>query len=123
MRLLRVLMALQASKGAVGDADLEVLARREGVPLHHLEGLRSFYPVFREQAGAPVQVQVCRDVVCRLASGADRCQQVRLALRGRADVEVTEVSCIGLCDQAPAVMLDEQPLGGSLHDLCAYIEG
>lgn len=123
MRLLRAMMALQASRGAVTDADLQEMAEAENVPLYRLEGLRSFYPVFREQAGAPVQVQVCRDVVCRLAGGADRCQQVRDALQRRADVEVTEVSCIGLCDQAPAVMLDEQPLGGSLHDLCAYIEG
>lgn len=122
MRLLRAMMALQAARGAVSDADLDDLAQAENVPLHRLQGLRSFYPVFREQPGPPQQVQVCRDVVCRLAGGPAYCQELRTALRDRPEVEVTEVSCIGLCDQAPAVLLNERPLGGGLCAIQAQLD-
>lgn len=123
MRLLKALMALQAARGEVSDADLVELARSEGVPLHRLEGLRSFYPVFRRQAGAPLQVQVCRDVVCRLAGGSGHCQNIRDALRGRTDIEVTEVSCLGLCDQAPAAMINHQPVSGAADEIRDYALG
>src|SRR5690625_2936868 len=123
MRLLRALMALQASKGAVSDADLEALAHSEGVPLYRLEGLRSFYPVFREQAGAPVQVQVCRDVDCRMAGGAGHCASIRNALIDSEHIEISEVSCIGLCDQAPAAMINDRPIGGTVDEIRDYATG
>jgi len=123
MRLLKAMLALQEAKGAVTDADLQRLARDEGVPLHRLQGLRSFYPAFREQPGPPVQIQLCRDVVCRLAAGQDHCQRVRAAVGDRADVEVREVSCIGLCDQAPAMLLNGQPRRGRLEDVRACLGG
>jgi NADH:ubiquinone oxidoreductase subunit F (NADH-binding) len=116
-------MALQASKGAVSDADLEALAHSEGVPLYRLEGLRSFYPVFREQAGAPVQVQVCRDVVCRMAGGDRHCASIRNALSDSDSIEVSEVSCIGLCDQAPAAMINDSPVGGTVDEIRDYATG
>ncbi|HEX5515718.1 MAG TPA: NAD(P)H-dependent oxidoreductase subunit E, partial [Gammaproteobacteria bacterium] len=123
MRLLKALMALQAARGEVGDADLEELARSEGVPLHRLEGLRSFYPIFRRQAGAPVQVQVCRDAVCRMAGGSGHCRNIQDALHRRADIEVTEVSCLGLCDQAPAAMINHQPVSGTVDEIRDYALG
>ncbi|MEX0732413.1 MAG: NADH-ubiquinone oxidoreductase-F iron-sulfur binding region domain-containing protein [Aquisalimonadaceae bacterium] len=123
MRLLKALMALQESSGAVTDASLRELARAENVPLYRLQGLRSFYPVFRKEPGAPVQVQVCRDVVCRMAGGADHCHQVRAALSDRQDVEVTEVSCLGLCDQAPATAINEHPVQGTAARIRACATG
>jgi NADH:ubiquinone oxidoreductase subunit F (NADH-binding) len=112
MRLLRAMMALQEVHGAVTDEALHALSEAEGVPLYRLQGLRSFYPVFRDKPGAPVQVHVCRDVVCRMKGGADHCQRVREALADRPEVEVTEVSCLGLCDQAPAAAINEHPVQG-----------
>src|SRR5690606_39690948 len=39
------------------------------------------------------------------------------------DVEVREVSCIGLCDQAPAMLLNGQPRRGRLEDVRACLGG
>lgn len=123
MRLLRTLMALQESQGAVSDEALRELSRAENVPLYRLEGLRSFYPVFREEPGAPVQVHVCRDVVCRMAGGASHCSEVREALSNREDVEVVEVSCLGQCDHAPAAAINDKPVEGSPEDIRDYVTG
>ncbi|MGD8429441.1 MAG: NADH-ubiquinone oxidoreductase-F iron-sulfur binding region domain-containing protein [Ectothiorhodospiraceae bacterium] len=123
MKLLRRMEALQEAEGAVTDDGLRRLAKEEGVPLYRLEGLRSFYPVFREHPGAPVQVHVCRDVVCRMSGGADHCRKVREALTGREDVEVSEVSCLGLCDSAPAAAINDRPVTGDAAAIAAYATG
>jgi len=123
MRLLRSMMALQKSQGAVSDAALKDFAHAENVPLHRLEGLRSFYPMFRAEPGAPTQVHVCRDVVCRMAGGSDHCKRVREALQGNAGVEVTEVSCLGLCDQAPAAVVNHTNVQGPAEAIRDYATG
>src|SRR6185436_3557458 len=79
-------------------------------PLHRLEGLVSFYPHFRRTPPPRVSVSLCRDVSCRLAGGADFCARAREALAGEPGVEVTEVSCLGRCDSAPAAAVNEHPL-------------
>ncbi|PWG60912.1 NADH-ubiquinone oxidoreductase-F iron-sulfur binding region domain-containing protein [Spiribacter halobius] len=124
MRLLERLEAIQARGGAVTDADLQALARDTGTPLYHLEGLRSFYPVFREAPGPVHRVQVCRDAVCRLAGAEPAVAALEAAFAGRDDVALERVSCLGLCDCAPAASLDEAP--GALpapERLSAWLDG
>ncbi len=112
MRLLKAMMALQAEEGAVTDAALQDLARQERVPLYRLQGLRSFFPVFRERASESRQLEVCRDVVCRMAAGGDPVKQAGELLAGRDDIQIRPVSCLGQCDRAPAAMLDHVPVRG-----------
>ncbi|MCC5858087.1 MAG: NAD(P)H-dependent oxidoreductase subunit E [Ectothiorhodospiraceae bacterium] len=123
MRLLKAMLALQASEGAVTDAALRDLARREGVPLYRLEGLRSFYPVFRKHPGKAMQVEVCRDLVCCMAADGDPVRQVREALADRDDVDVRAVSCLGQCDRAPAAMVDHRPVTGPADGIRACLSG
>lgn len=110
MQVLRAMMAVQEQQGAVDDAALTALAEQFGLPLHRLQGLRSFYPVFRESPGRRHCLHVCRDVVCRLRAGPDGIRQVQAALAGRGDVEVHPVSCLGQCDRAPAALFDDRPV-------------
>ncbi len=121
MDLLRRMEAIQHAEGAVDDAALQRLAAETGTPLYRLEGLRGFYPTFRESPGPPRRVRVCRDVVCRLRGGADHCERVRAALAGRNDVAVEEASCLGQCDHAPAVSLDDEPVDGDPQAIAALV--
>ncbi|WP_435102875.1 NADH-ubiquinone oxidoreductase-F iron-sulfur binding region domain-containing protein [Arhodomonas sp. AD133] len=121
MDLLRRMAAIQHAKGAVDDAALRHLAAETGTPLYRLEGLRGFYPTFRESPGPSRRVRVCRDVVCRLRGGADHCDRVRAALAGYDNVAVEEVSCLGQCDRAPAVSLDDEPVNGAPRAVAALI--
>ena len=103
--MIRDLLRIQEDKGWLDEETLVALATERGVPLHVLEGLTSFYTGFRRQPPAPREIEVCRDLSCRLAGGADACQRIRAALEGRDDVEVREVSCLGRCDRAPAASI------------------
>lgn len=112
MELLNRLMALQQRDGALTDETLKVLAREWRMPLHRLQGLRSFYPAFRSQPGAPRRLSVCRDVACRMRAGPRFADAVAETLQDVAGVEVEPVSCLGLCHAAPAALAGELPVSG-----------
>ncbi|AGM40271.1 Respiratory-chain NADH dehydrogenase domain 51 kDa subunit [Spiribacter salinus M19-40] len=124
MRLLTELASIQAQEGALDDETLRAFAERHHVPLYQLEGLRSFYPVFREVPGARHRVQICRDGPCRL-KGETRAQALAAALDERADVDVETVSCIGQCDCAPALAVDDHHHGPlpDVETLTTWLEG
>jgi NADH:ubiquinone oxidoreductase subunit F (NADH-binding)/NADH:ubiquinone oxidoreductase subunit E len=117
--LIPALQAIQERVGWLPREELVALARDVRRPLYEIEGLVSFYPHFRTRPPVKVEVHACHDLTCWL-QGADR----RIAaLRDRydrdADVAVTEVSCIGRCDMAPAVAVNEKPM--SAADVAAAI--
>lgn len=123
MELLNRLMAVQHRDGALTDSSLREIARESRVPLYRLEGLRSFYPLFREQLGAPRRVSVCRDVVCRMRAGEGFPERVREALEDIDGVEVEGVSCLGLCHAAPAALAGDVPVSGDAAALRDGVAG
>lgn len=110
MELLRELTALQHEQGWLDDGQLRDMATRRRVPLYRLEGLVSFYPHFRRVPPARTVVHVCRDVTCAMRGCGPLTQQLRAQFANSADVEIQEMSCLGRCDAAPAVVVNEIPL-------------
>ena len=128
MELLTRMMALQEHHGAVTDEMLRKLSTELRVPLYRLEGLRSFYPVFRTTPGPAMQVKVCQDICCHMQSGPGFAGRVRRAVGKDAAgpqprVEIQAVSCIGRCDSAPAAAVNEIPVHGTAAEIAAYATG
>lgn len=123
MRLLSELEAIQSEAGALSDEALQEVATRRGVPLYQLEGLRSFYPVFREVAGAAHRLQICRDGPCRM-QGEAKAKALAQGLDDDSRIDVEYVSCLGQCDCAPAVAFDDEQFGAlpEASDITALIE-
>jgi NADH:ubiquinone oxidoreductase subunit E len=94
---------IQREHGWLPREELVKLARDRRRPLYEIEGLISFYPHFRtEPPPERVEVTCCHDLSCWLHGSDERLAE----LRADSSVEVVEVSCIGRCDQAPAVSSD-----------------
>jgi NADH:ubiquinone oxidoreductase subunit F (NADH-binding)/NADH:ubiquinone oxidoreductase subunit E len=106
--LVAELTRLQEREGWLSEAALRELAERRGVPLHRLESLSTFYTHFRRTPPKRVVVELCRDLSCALAGGDAACNRLRERVRGRDDVELREVSCLGRCDGAPAAAIGER---------------
>ncbi|MHA6794677.1 NAD(P)H-dependent oxidoreductase subunit E [Pseudonocardia bannensis] len=107
--LIPALNAIQARVGWLPREELEELARDTRRPRYEIEGLISFYPHFRTSPPAKVALNVCHDLSCWLRSGDDRIAELRGRYGDDADVELVEVSCLGRCDIAPAVAVNEHP--------------
>ena len=110
MKLLRELIRIQHERGYLDDATLREVSKQQRVPLYQLEGLVSFYPHFRRTPPPQFSVHVCRDVSCAMGGCSKLSAELHSRLQDRGDVEICEVSCIGRCDSAPAVSINDEPL-------------
>ncbi len=114
--LIPALQAIQERVGWLPREELVALSKDVRRPLYEIEGLVSFYPHFRTEPPGKVEVHACHDLSCWL-QGADRqIAELRDRYGQDADVEVTEVSCIGRCDVAPAVAVNERPAAAADAD-------
>jgi NADH:ubiquinone oxidoreductase subunit F (NADH-binding)/NADH:ubiquinone oxidoreductase subunit E len=107
--LIPALNAIQAEHGWLPREELASLAREVHRPLYEIEGLISFYPHYRTEPPAKVALHVCHDLSCWLHGAEDRIAELRARYGGDVEVELVEVSCLGRCDIAPAIAVDERP--------------
>jgi NADH:ubiquinone oxidoreductase subunit F (NADH-binding)/NADH:ubiquinone oxidoreductase subunit E len=114
--LIPALNAIQARLGWLPREELEELARETRRPRYEIEGLVSFYPHYRTEPPAKVALHVCHDLPCWLAGGDARLAELRARYGDDADVELVEVSCLGRCDTAPAVAVNERPAPAAATD-------
>jgi NADH:ubiquinone oxidoreductase subunit F (NADH-binding)/NADH:ubiquinone oxidoreductase subunit E len=107
--LIPALNAIQERLGWLPREELEELARDTRRPRYEIEGLISFYPHFRTAPPPKVALHVCHDLPCFLRDGEARLAELRARYGEDAEVELVEVSCLGRCDIAPAVAVNERP--------------
>ena len=114
--LIPALNAIQERVGWLPREELVALARDVHRPLYEIEGLISFYPHFRTDPPKRVALHACRDLACWLQGADERIAAIRQRHGQDTDVEFTEVSCLGRCDAAPAVSVNEAPASASDAD-------
>lgn len=111
---IEALRVVQRHRGWISDAALADAAAYLGLPPAHLEGLATFYNLlYRKPVGRHV-LRLCDSVSCWLTGGDELrhslCAQQGLILGGTtADGRFTLLTapCLGACDRAPALLVDE----------------
>jgi NADH-quinone oxidoreductase subunit F len=112
--IVQKLREIQKRCGYLPAEELRALSRRSDVPLHRLHEVASFFPHFHLGIPPTVDVQVCRDMACHLR-GAGRLQRSLGAFAqeiGESRVNVGSTSCLGQCDRAPAVSINDRVYRG-----------
>jgi formate dehydrogenase beta subunit len=107
--LIPALVAIQREHGWLPREELVKLSQEVRRPLYEIEGLISFYPHFKTDPPRQVHLAVCHDLSCWLHDSDERIAELRARYGDDVDVELHEVSCLGRCDVAPAIAVDEQP--------------
>ncbi|HEU0086515.1 MAG TPA: NAD(P)H-dependent oxidoreductase subunit E [Pseudonocardiaceae bacterium] len=107
--LIPELQAIQARLGWLPRDELVALARAMRRPQYEIEGLISFYPHFRTEPPPAVALHACRDLSCWLAGSERRLAELTARYGAEPDVEFRAVSCLGRCDLAPAVAVNDRP--------------
>jgi len=103
------LRAIQNQYGYLPGEQLEALSERSQIPLYRLHGVADFYPHFHLKPPPKVTLKVCADMSCHLR----RADPLRTGLKQRfqgmseSDVLIGEVSCLGQCDGAPAISIND----------------
>ena len=103
------LRAIQLRHGFLPKAELELLSSRTQTPLYQIHSVASFYPHFHLAAPARAEVRVCADMSCHLNGACELRADIerRFANARRSEVEIRDVSCLGRCDEAPAIAVND----------------
>jgi formate dehydrogenase beta subunit len=103
------LRAIQRSFGYLPADRLKTLAATINVPVSQIHAVASFYPHFHLSPPPLVDARVCADMSCHLRGGDKVRAALDSAFQGTDPKEVCirDVSCLGRCDQAPAIMVND----------------
>ena len=103
------LRAIQLRYGFLPKAELERLSQRTQTPLYQIHSVASFYPHFHLVPPAKAEIRVCADMSCHLNGACELRADLerRFANAHPDDVQIRDVSCLGRCDHAPAVSIND----------------
>ncbi len=112
---IEAMKVVQRHRGWVSDENLHDLAEELGMTPDELDGVATFYNlIFRKPVGRHV-VLICDSVSCWIMGYEKVCQRLtsRLGVRlGETTADdrftVLPIVCLGTCDHAPAMMVDDE---------------
>ena len=124
------MMIVQRHRGWVSDESLAAIARLLGMSVENLDSIATFYNlIYRKPVGRHV-VMVCDSVSCYVMGADGLRKQVEEHL-GIGLGETTPddrftllpIVCLGACDRAPTMMIDDELIGDVRSDRLADIFG
>ena len=103
------LREIQSQYGYLPAEQMQELSKRTGTPLFRIHGVADFFPHFHLSRPPKVRMNVCTDMSCHLLGADDLKGALQQRFRGMSDKDVLvgDVSCLGQCDGAPAVSIND----------------
>ncbi|HCF62078.1 MAG TPA: hypothetical protein DFS52_29300, partial [Myxococcales bacterium] len=116
-RVMDVVREVQARLGRVSDEAIDLIARELAVPPVDVKGVVTFYAFLsRKQKGRTV-IRLSECVGCLGAEGHASAEELQRQLGIKfgettpdGAISLEHTACIGMCDQGPAALVDEQPI-------------
>ena len=109
-----LLLAQKENNGWLTEEWMQHVADCCEVPLTHVEGVVTFYTMFRLKPPGKYHLQVCTCVPCCLVGGTEILEYTEKKLNTHAGYttgdelfSIEEMECIGACSYAPAMIVNE----------------
>jgi NADH:ubiquinone oxidoreductase subunit F (NADH-binding)/NADH:ubiquinone oxidoreductase subunit E len=108
------LRAIQAKFGYLPADELKTVANRRHLDLRDVHSIATFYPHFHTTPPKRATVAFCDDMTCHLRGSAALRPLVenQFDLKQREEICFKSVSCLGRCDAAPAIAINDHILDG-----------
>ena len=113
--LIPCLYQIQKEKGWIPLEAVLWLSEQTGIQESKIHEVLMFYTLFNKKPVGEFHVQVCTNVSCALAGAreltVDLCDSLQVKegwLRYDGKVTVSRVECLGACDQAPVLQINEE---------------
>ena len=109
------LRAIQDKYGYIPEKELYGLAEKLDMPVYAVHGVATFYPHFRLQPPPRATIHVCTDLCCHMQNSEALLEHAKGLAVGDSQIEVKNCSCLGQCDGAPAIMINDHPYARKSH--------
>lgn len=103
--LIEVLHQLQERHGWLDERTMALVAEALNLRASGVYGVVSFYHLFRRRPPRPHACRLCQGTACVVQGGWELRRQLEQELSA-GDWELTLESCLGVCGQAPMLLLD-----------------
>ncbi|CAN7390424.1 NADH-quinone oxidoreductase subunit NuoE [Pseudomonas sp. LjRoot71] len=125
---IEALKIVQKARGWVPDGAADAIGEILGIPASDVEGVATFYSqIFRQPVGRHI-IRVCDSMTCYVGGHEGVLAGIKEQLgivpgQTTADGRFTllPVCCLGNCDKAPAVMIDDDTFGNLNADGVAQL--
>ena len=119
--LLPALLEAQNRFGHIPKAEAEKIGKTLKVPLADISGMIEFYTILKTEPTGNTHVSICTSPVCAAKGSHQLTQNLEVALSQTTSFE--EVACLGLCDHAPAVLVNDNQVGQATSEGIANPKG
>jgi len=126
--LLPILEGLRDRRHQINEIAMQIVADRLGIAAVDVEGVVTFYHFLGVQPTGKHVIHVCRTISCALQGMTQVVQRLERETGISMDettpdglVTLEWANCIGLCDQAPAILVDREAVGPVTPDQAADI--
>ena len=114
-RMMDIVRAVQNKYSFVSTEAIDAIAKSVGIPRVEVESTVSFYAFLSEKPQGKVVIRLCDDIIDRM-TGYDEIAEAFKSELGinfdetTADGKITleTTPCIGMCDQAPAALINDE---------------
>lgn len=125
---IEALKIVQKERGWVPDGAADAIGEILGIPASDVEGVATFYSqIFRQPVGRHI-IRVCDSMTCYVGGHESVLGSIQQNLgiglgQTTADNRFTllPVCCLGNCDKAPALMIDDDTFGNVSADGVAQL--
>ncbi|HZX18620.1 MAG TPA: NADH-quinone oxidoreductase subunit NuoE [Pseudomonas sp.] len=115
---IEALKIVQKARGWVPDGAADAIGEILGIPASDVEGVATFYSqIFRQPVGRHI-IRVCDSMTCYVGGHesvvAEMQKQLGIGLGETTNdsrFTLLPVCCLGNCDKAPALMIDDDTFG------------
>ena len=116
--LLPLLRKIQKKQRYVSEDAMKKLAKKTGIPISQIYGAATFYAMIHTTPQGKNVIEICNNPSCYLNGSLDLIKflEKKLKIKSRQTTKDRKFSlhicsCIGCCDQAPAMKLNGKVYG------------
>jgi len=114
--LLNILHEIQDKEGYLSEKSLKKVSEKYQIPISHLYGFATFYTMFRVKKQGKNIIEICGSPSCVM----NKSREIEKFIEKELKVQMGETtkdkkfsfyktSCIGCCDEAPAMLINGKP--------------
>jgi NADH-quinone oxidoreductase subunit E len=112
--LLSALKEIQKENGYIEKKECEAVAQYFSLPLAQVFSTASFFDQLKTKKESKKIIKVCSGGVCLSGKSVEIVRQIEMLLKiemendAHPKYKLEMMSCVGLCDRGPVVMIDDQ---------------
>lgn len=128
MGLIEAMREVQEKELRISSEAEQYLAQLFNTTVTHVHGVATFFPYFTQEKTGKHRIGLCHGLSCAMA-GADKAAKCLQEKLGVEEKETTkdgkfsweEMECLGACEQAPALQVNDEMKGKATEELISRI--